>query len=89
MSRIQYALKRRWWKRFHPLVRVGWITATAGKRRPTTQTAIGVSLMAAGIILRRISSVKPIYTHVLDPDQTVRIRVFQGDNAMSEATVRS
>ena len=82
-------MRRWWWRRFHPFVRIGWIAATAGKRRPMTQTAIGLGLMGAGMFLRRSSAQKPIYTHVVDPGQTVRIRVYRGESAMSEAIVRT
>jgi len=54
-----------------------------------TQTAIGLGLMGAGMLLRRNSAQKPIYTHVVDPGQTVRIRVYRGEGAMSEAIVRT
>jgi len=81
---------RSWaWKRFHPLVRIGWITATAGRTRPATQTAIGLGLMGAGLLLRRSHRSQPIYTHVSEPGETVRIRVFQGAHAVGEAEVRT
>jgi len=84
-----FLVRRYWWRRFHPLARIGWITATAGRRRPVTQTAIGLGLMGAGVMLRRNRSVTPIYTHVVDAGQTVRIDVYRGDNAASRAIVHN
>ena len=89
MTRIVFLVRRWWWKRFHPLVRVGWMTATAGRRRPPAQTAIGLGLMGAGVVLRRTRSNEPIYTHVVDPGQMVHIRVYRGGSVASEAIVRN
>ncbi len=89
MTHLFFLIRRRWWKRVHPLVRIGWITATAGKRRPVTQTAIGIGLMGAGVMLRHTRRNEPIYTHTIDPGQTVRIRVYRGTNVASEAVVRT
>ncbi|GMQ98520.1 MAG: hypothetical protein BMS9Abin17_1035 [Acidimicrobiia bacterium] len=82
-------LRRRWWRRFHPLVRIGWLTATSGRSRTVTQTVLGVGMMGAGFYLRRSQKLSPIYTHVLDPGEAVRIRVYRGDAAMSEAIVKT
>jgi len=71
------------------LVRIGWATATSGKTRPATQTAIGVGLIGAGLILRRTHRSVPIYTHIADKGETVRIRVHQGRDAVSEAIVHT
>ena len=89
MSDVAYLIRHRWWRRFHPLVRIGWIAMTAGKRRPVTQTAIGLGLMGAGVMLRRTRNNEPIYTHLVGPGKTVRIRVYRGENAASEAIVRT
>lgn len=81
-------MRRVWWRQFHPLVRVGWIAATAGNRRTVTQTAIGIGLMGAGVYVRRSGKRTPIYTHTIGQGETVRIRVYRGD-AASEAIVRA
>ncbi|NHZ70968.1 MAG: LPXTG cell wall anchor domain-containing protein [Proteobacteria bacterium] len=77
--------------RFHPLVRLGWYTTTAGSSHTVTQTAVGLSMMGLGLYMRRSRrrSQMPIYTHVVDSGKTVRIRVFRGDAAVSEAIVRT
>jgi hypothetical protein len=90
-NHLSYTLRRSWWRRFHPLVRVGWHTATMGTSRPTTQTALGIGMMAAGIILRRSqrARMKPIYVDTVHPGETTRIRVYRGTSAPSEVTVRT
>ncbi len=85
-------LRRLWWGRFHPLVRVGWTIALAGRRehRSQAQKVFGIGLMATGFALRRRSRrFRPVYTHVVEPGQTVGIRVFRGESAASEAIVRT
>ena len=89
MSRTDVAIRQWWWSRFHPLVRVGWAAATAGRTRPATQTAIGIGLMGAGLLLRRSRRTSPIYTHTARQGETVRIRVLQGRDAVSEAIVHT
>jgi hypothetical protein len=84
-----FILRRIWWRRFHPLVRMGWLTATSGRSRTVTQTAIGAGMMGVGLYLRRSQRISPIYTHVLDREEAVRIRVYHGNAAVSEAIVRT
>jgi len=88
---VSYALRRSWWRRFHPLVRAGWYAATMGQTRPTSQTALGIGMMAAGILLRRSQKARktPIYVHTVSPGETTRIRVYRGTSAPSEVTVRT
>jgi len=84
-----FILRRIWWRRFHPLVRMGWLTVTSGRGRTVTQTAIGAGMMGAGLYLQRSQRTSPIYTHVLDRGEAVRIRVYRGNAAVSEAIVRT
>ena len=88
---VAYQLRRMWWKRFHPLVRIGWYAATAGTTRPASQTAVGVGMMAAGILLRRSHKARrsPIYVHKVSPGETTRIRVYRGASPPSEVIVRT
>ena len=85
------SLRRTWWRRFSPLVRIGWYMATAGTSRPTAQTALGVGLMATGIAMRRSqkSRKRPIYTHIVNPGETTLIRVYRGTSPPSEVVVRA
>ena len=90
-QRAQYTVRRMWWRQFHPLVRVGWYVATTGKNRPAVQTAVGVGMVGAGLILRgsRKKANKPIYKYVSSPGDTTRIRVFRGSSLPSETVIRS
>ena len=90
-DRATHALRSAWWRRFHPLVRVGWYTATMGSTRPTSQTALGVGMIVAGVLLRRSQKAhsRPIYVHKLSPGESARIRVYRGSGAPSEVTVRT
>lgn len=73
------------------MVRIGWYAATRGETRPVAQTAIGIGMMAAGIILRRSQKArnKPIYVHTINPGETTRIRVYRGRSAPNEVIVRT
>jgi hypothetical protein len=88
---VGHSLRHAWWKRFSPLVRIGWYVATAGDTRPTAQTAFGVGLIATGLVVRRSqnSRNKPIYTQKVGPGETTRIRVYQGSAPPSEVIVRT
>lgn len=89
--RTAYTLRRAWWRRFHPIVRIGWYAATRGETRPAAQTAIGIGMMAAGIMLRRSqkSRNRPIYVHTVNPGETTRIRVYRGTSPPNEVIVRT
>ena len=86
-----YALRRAWWKRFHPMVRIGWYAATTGKSRPAAQTAIGIGMIAAGVLLQRSHKARrrPVYVQTVSPGETTRIRVYRGNSAPSEVVVRT
>ena len=89
--RARCTARRMLWSRFHPLVRVGWHVATAGKTRPTVQTAAGIGMVCAGFLLgsSRKAKNKPIYSFVASPGDTTRIRVFRGTSAPSETLIRT
>ncbi len=88
---VSYTLRRMWWRRFHPLVRIGWYAATAGATRPASQTAVGVGLMAAGMLLRRSQKSRrsPVYVHNVSPGEATRIRVYRGTSPPNEVIVRT
>jgi hypothetical protein len=88
---VAYSLRRAWWRRFPPLVRFGWYVATAGNARPAARTAVGIGMMAGGILLRRSqrSRNKRIYVHTVNPGEATRIRVYRGTSPPSEVIVRT
>ena len=90
-SQLRYGASRAVWRRFHPIVRIGWYVATTGDKRPAAQTAIGAGMIVFGLAARRSqkSSNTPIYVHTVSPGQTTRIRVYRGTSAPSEVTLRT
>ena len=74
-----------WWRRhFHPVSRVGWRIATAGKSRPLSQTLIGYGLVGAGLVLKRTSKRKILYKGYIEPGSGTHIRVFQGTTTVAD-----
>lgn len=71
---VAFRIRRRWWSRFSPLVRTGWILfrtdASAGRRR----ALLGVVVMALGLVLKpRRRTV--LYSQVLRADDAVTVRI--------------
>ncbi|GMR01733.1 MAG: hypothetical protein BMS9Abin20_0052 [Acidimicrobiia bacterium] len=82
--RFRFA-RRRWWrKQFHPLTRFGWMTATAGKSRSTTQTIVGLGLVGAGFILKGTGRKKVLYKGTITPGTDTRIRVYRGSDIIHD-----
>lgn len=90
-TNVGHSLRSAWWRNFHPLVRVGWYVVSSGSPRPRSQTALGVGMIATGVIMRRSQNRrnKPIYTHTVSPGETTRIRVYRGTSPPSEVIVRT
>jgi hypothetical protein len=88
---VAHSIRNAWWRRFHPLVRVGFYVATAGRETPPVQTALGLGMVATGIALRRSqkSRNRLIYRDKVSPGKTMRIRVYRGTAPPSEVTVRT
>lgn len=88
---VGHSLRTAWWRRFSPLVRIGWYVTTTGSNKSTSQTLVGVGLMATGIAMRRSqkSRNKPIYKQKVNPGETTRILVYRGSSAPSEVIVRT
>ena len=79
-------IARHWWRRkFHPVSRVGWIIATAGRSRPLSQTAVGFGLIGAGFVLKRRTGRKAIYRGYIDPGSGTHIKVLQGTSTIIDA----
>lgn len=77
-----------WWRRFHPLTRVGWATATSGSQGSTARTIIGFGLVGAGLMLGRRGHRRILYRGALDPGANVRIRVYRGDSMIHDGSLR-
>lgn len=75
-----------WWRRrFHPVSRVGWMIATAGRSRPLSQTLVGFGLVGAGIVLKRHTGRKAIYRGYVKPGSGTHIKVLQGTSTIIDA----
>lgn len=70
-------LWRWWWKRFHPVSRVGWGAVTSGRSRSTSQTVIGLLLVGAGVVMRRRGRRQVLYRGSIEPGTTARITLHK------------
>jgi len=69
-------VRRSWWSRFHPWVRVGWSATKVGLRNENFTIAnIGFALMAAGVVSRSLGKREHLYSGGLEPGQQMRIVV--------------
>lgn len=78
---LRYQLRRRWWRRFHRLVRVGWLTARNNPLGSSTQAYIGFGMIGLGLVLRRRKRAV-LYSEVMDNGQEFRIKVTQGNSTI-------
>ncbi|MEN8040824.1 MAG: hypothetical protein ABFR95_04915 [Actinomycetota bacterium] len=87
MFRPLKQIYRRWWyRRFHPMTRIGWAMATSGKSRTTTMTLAGLGLAAAGLFARPKGQRNVLYRGTIEPGSTTRIRVLSNDTVIHDAT---
>lgn len=82
-----FVVRRWWWRRFHPLTRIGWRVATIGRTRPASQTIIGVGLIAAGLMLGQRRTRTVLYKGTIEPGSGTRIRVYQGDRSIYDQPI--
>lgn len=73
---IRGIIRRWWWRRFHPWVRVGWTGVKAGTGGENyTITTIGSALIIAGFVSRFLGKREHLYSGGLEPGQQMRIVV--------------
>ena len=84
---VRYVIRRWWWSRFHPLTRLGWMTATAGKSRTATQTMVGIGLIGAGLVLKRSGHRRVLYRGNITPGTDTRIRVYRGGRVIHDGPI--
>jgi len=83
MRRLGRAIERWIFRKFHPGVRAGWLTTSAGlKNRNYPYAGYGLGLLVLGLILGR--SRRRIYKTSIDVDQGVTIRVLRGRRPIGE-----
>lgn len=81
---VQPSIRRWWLRRLPPLSRIGWRLATIGSSRPVAQTAFGIGLVGAGVVLRRQNRRKVLYRGDIAPGAGTHIRVYKGDRTIYE-----
>jgi len=84
---VRFVARRLWWRRFHPITRIGWNLATMGRTRPTSQTIIGLGLMGAGLVVKRKSRKIMLYRGTIEPGAGTHIRVYRGGEAIYSTPV--
>lgn len=83
MNRFGGVISRWLFRRFHPSVRAGWLTANAGlQKRNYPRAGYGLGLIAFGLLVGR--SKRRIYKTSIDVEQGVTIRVLQGRKPIGE-----
>ncbi len=70
---VGYIVRRWWWAKWHPAVRVGWMVTRRNTSGSPAQAAIGFGLIGVGLILRSRRSLH-LYSTTVDAGQTVAIR---------------
>lgn len=69
-------------RRIPILTRIGWATATFGNSRPIVQTAFGIGLMGAGVVLKRNRRRKVLYRGDINPGSGTHIKVYKGSSTV-------
>lgn len=69
---VRFLVRRWWWAKWHPAVRVGWIVTRNNGSGSQTQTIIGLGLIAAGLVLRSKRR-QHLYTTKVDTARSVAI----------------
>lgn len=78
MSEIGHYLRRRWLRRRHRLVRIGWLAASYARRSDNVRgVGMGLAVMAIGLAKGR-SSRRLIYKTSIDAGQGTTIVVKRG-----------
>lgn len=72
----QYLARRWWWKRFSPIVRVGWIITKSNGSGEAVQTGIGLGLIALGLVLKRRKRTV-LYRATVPTDGAIRVHVVR------------
>ncbi|MDJ0790884.1 MAG: hypothetical protein QNJ71_03215 [Acidimicrobiia bacterium] len=73
---LKVRLSRPFWRRFHPLVRFGWLVFRGEGARNTTVRRIGFTLIVAGLAIGRQRK-KLLYAATVPADRSVRVRVVR------------
>lgn len=80
MIAFNYTVKRWWWRKWPPLVRVGWLVSRNAKT--SVGTAMGLGLIAAALAFRPRKAVK-IYNAKVPDGEMIAVRVLQNGRPIS------
>lgn len=73
---IIYTIRRWWWSKWHPFVRVGWTATRANTSGSPVQAYFGIGMIVAGLILRSRKALH-LYSGTIPAGEEVRIKVVQ------------
>lgn len=71
----RFVAKRWWWRKFHPLVRVGWVATRSNPSNHPLQTYVGLALIGVGLVAKRPKK-RLIYSTSMDANTEFRIKVI-------------
>jgi hypothetical protein len=87
MSGLEVFIKRWWYRKFHPVFRLGVGNARAAAQGyDVPRFALGLAMMAYGYRKQR-SAPRLIYSTSIDTDESVTIRVLRGRKPLGEARI--
>lgn len=72
---IGFLIRRWWWRKWHPAVRIGWLAARSNVGPSGTRAIVGYGLIAVGLLLRSRRSQR-IHLAQVAPGETIGIRVI-------------
>lgn len=71
---LAFLIRRWWWRKWHPAVRIGWLVTRMNTSGSRAQTLLGVMLIAAGL-LQRSRRTRKVYSADLRPGREIRVRL--------------
>lgn len=85
MNGLAFFIKRWWYRKFHPVFRLGVGTArSAVQDYDVPRFALSLAMMAYGYGKKR-NAPRLIYSTSIDTDESVTIRVLRGRKPLGEA----
>ncbi len=71
---VGYAIRRRFRRRFHPMVLVGWKVLRQRTAAGGTKSAVGLGLIVAGLLLKKSDPVL-VHREVIEGTGDIRVHV--------------
>jgi hypothetical protein len=87
MSALSLYFHRWWYRKFHPMFRIGFGNATSAVREYDMRSlALSLAMMAYGLSKKRAVP-RLIYSTSIDTSESVTIRVMRGRKPIGEARI--